>query len=169
MPKGSASTNNSLEAFNGNVMSQDIVCGTRTTMSQFFLAFEGLFRSQSNSYTSNLAPLTAADGPPNLWSTSRMNMRLKKWYAKAIDINMSYGDGPLRCYKDDSNGGFHFVSGRSYRGGRSIDMILESSAVVFSQAMSACAVAGCALAESSSIRLAAGRGEIVETTVNSLF
>jgi hypothetical protein len=32
--------------------------------------------------------------------------------------------------------------------------------------MSACAVAGCAVAEWSSIRLAAGRGEIAETTVN---
>jgi hypothetical protein len=73
---------------------------------------------------------------------------------------MSYEDGPLSCYKDDSNGGFYIVSGRSYRGGRSIDMILENRTVVFSQAMSACAVADCALAEWSSIRLAAGRGEI---------
>jgi hypothetical protein len=44
---------------------------------------------------------------------------------------------------------------------------LESSAVFFRHAMSACAVAGCAVAEWSSIRLAAGRGEIAETTVNS--
>jgi hypothetical protein len=79
MPKGSASTNNSLEAFNGNVLSRDIVRGTLTTMSQFFSAFEGLFRSQSNRSTSNLAPLTAADGRPNVRSTSRMNMRLKQW------------------------------------------------------------------------------------------
>jgi hypothetical protein len=128
MPTGSASTNNSL----GNVMSRDIVCGTRTTMSQFFSAFDGLFRSQSNRSTSNLAPLTAADERPNVRSTSRLNLRLKQWYAKALDNNMSYEDGPLRCYKDDSNGGFYIVSGRSYRGGRSIDMILENSVVVFS-------------------------------------
>jgi hypothetical protein len=98
-----------------------------------------------------------------------MNMRLKQWYVKAIDINISFEDGPLRCYKDDSNGGFYIVSGRSYRGGRSMDMLLDNSAVVFSQAMSACAVAGCALAEWSSIRLAAGRGELAEKTVNSIF
>jgi hypothetical protein len=169
MPKGSASTNNSLEAFNGNVLSQGIVCGTRPCMSQLFSDFEGLFRSQSNRSASNLEPLTAADGRPNVRSTSRMNMRLKQWYAKAIDINTSYEDGPLRCYNDDSNGGFHIVSWRYYRGGKPIDMLLENSAVVFSQAMSACAVAGCALAEWSSIRLAAGRGELAETTVNSIF
>jgi hypothetical protein len=87
--------------------------------------------------------------------------------AKAIDINISYDNGPLPCYKYDSNGGFYIVSGRSYRGGRSIDTLLESSAVVFGHAMSACAVAGCAVAQWSSIRLAAGRGEIAETTVNS--
>jgi hypothetical protein len=81
MPKRSASTNNSLEAFNGNVLYRDIVCGTRTTASQFFSAFEGLFRSQSRS-ASTLAPLTVADERPNVRSTSRMNMRLKKWYAK---------------------------------------------------------------------------------------
>jgi hypothetical protein len=109
-------------------------------MSQVFSAFDGLFRSQSNRSTSNPAPLTAADGRPNVLSLSRMNMRLKQWYAKAIDINMPYEDGPLRCYKDDSNGGYSIVSRRYYRGGRSIDMILENSAVVFSQAMSACAV-----------------------------
>jgi hypothetical protein len=78
IPKGSALTNNSLEAFNGNVLSRDIVCGARTTMSQFFSAFEGLFRSQSNRSASNLAPLTSADGCPNGRSTSRMNMRLKQ-------------------------------------------------------------------------------------------
>jgi hypothetical protein len=78
MLKGSASTNNSLEAFNGNVLSWDIVCGTRTSMSQFFSAFEGLFRSQSSRSASTLAPLTAADGRPNVRSTSRMNMRLKQ-------------------------------------------------------------------------------------------
>jgi hypothetical protein len=156
-----------LEAFNGNVLSRDIVCGTRTTMSQFFSAFEGLFRCQSGRSASTLAPLTAADGNPNVRSTSRMSMRLKQWYAKAIDINISYEDGLLPCYKDDSNSGFYIVSGRSYRGGRSVDTLLESSAVVFGQAMSACAVAGCAVTEWSAIRLAAGRGEIAETTVNS--
>jgi hypothetical protein len=36
MPKGSASINNYLEAFDVSVLSRDFVCGTRTTMSQFF-------------------------------------------------------------------------------------------------------------------------------------
>jgi hypothetical protein len=98
-------TNNSLEAPNGNLLSRDIVCSTRITMSQFFSAFEGLFRSQSNRSASNLALLTAADGCRNVRSTSSMNMRLKQWYVKAIDINISYEDGALRCYRDDSNGG----------------------------------------------------------------
>jgi hypothetical protein len=44
-------------------------------MSQFFLAFEVLFRSQSSRSASTLATLTAADGRPNVRSTSRMNMR----------------------------------------------------------------------------------------------
>jgi hypothetical protein len=99
MPKGSASTNSSLEAFHGNVLSRDIVCGTGTTISQIFSAFEGPFRSQSNRSDTNLAPLKAADGRPNVRSTSRMNILLKQWYAKAIDINISYEDGPLRSYK----------------------------------------------------------------------
>jgi hypothetical protein len=150
MPKGSASTNNSLEAFNGNVLSRDIVCGTGTTISQFFSAFEGPFRSQSNRSDSNLAPLKAADGRPNVRSTSRMNILLKQSSAKAIVINIYYEDGPLRCYKDDINSRFYNVSG-----GRSIDMLLENSAVVFSQVMSACAVASCVLAQWPSIILAA--------------
>jgi hypothetical protein len=66
--------------------------------------------------------------------------------------------------KYDSNSRFYNVSD-----GRSIDMLLENSAVVFNQVMSACAVASCVLAQWSSIRLAAFRGELAETTVNSFY
>ena len=45
MPWGSAATNNSLESFNGNSLSRDIVAGSRMTMAQLFASLEGYFWS----------------------------------------------------------------------------------------------------------------------------
>jgi hypothetical protein len=47
IPCGSTSTNNSLESFNGNALSRDIVGGTRTTMTQLFRDFDWFYGSQS--------------------------------------------------------------------------------------------------------------------------
>jgi hypothetical protein len=58
IPCGSARTNNSLESFNGNALSQDVVGGTRTTMAQLFRDLEGFFMSQSEETVLIQCPLS---------------------------------------------------------------------------------------------------------------
>jgi MULE transposase domain len=56
IPKGSAGTNNSLEAFNGNMLARDIAAGSRMTMSQFFSKLEGFFKAQSSVMCQSIPP-----------------------------------------------------------------------------------------------------------------
>jgi hypothetical protein len=81
MPCGSARTKNSLESFNGNALSQDIVGGTRTTMAQLFRDLEGFFRSQSEEKWSHTVPITPLDVGRNVAASSQMLVRIKEWYA----------------------------------------------------------------------------------------
>jgi MULE transposase domain len=61
LPMGCAGTNNSLEAFNGNVLARDVVAGTRMTMTQFFVRLDGVFRSHSSSLGQSSPPFTPLD------------------------------------------------------------------------------------------------------------
>jgi hypothetical protein len=84
MPCGSANTNNSLESFNGNALSRDIVGGTRTTMAQLFRYSDGVFRSQSEDECPHTVPITPLDVGRNVAASPQMLVRVKEWYAKAI-------------------------------------------------------------------------------------
>jgi MULE transposase domain len=137
MPKSCAATNNSLEAFNGNVLAKDIVAGSRTTMAQFFTSLEGLFRSQSSLIRQSVAPLTAVDARPSVRTSSRKDTRIKEWYSKAIEFLAVYEDGPVACYESDGNGGFYVVSSASRLKGISIRTLLERSESSFSKVLSA--------------------------------
>jgi hypothetical protein len=45
---GSATTNNALESFNGNVLAREIAAGSRSNISQLFDQLDAVFRSESD-------------------------------------------------------------------------------------------------------------------------
>jgi MULE transposase domain/SWIM zinc finger len=147
MPCGSASTNNSLESFNGNALSRDIVGGTRTTMAQLFRDLEGFFRSQSEEKCSHTVPITPLDVGRNVAASSQMLVRVKEWYAKAIALATFFDESALPLFRDDDNGGFYVISGLSKRGGESIDTLLAGQMGCIQQAMVACSEAGRVMGE----------------------
>jgi SWIM zinc finger len=135
MPCGSASTNNSLESFNGNALSRDIVGGTCTTMAQLFRDLDGVFRSHSEEKCSHTVPITSLDMGRNVASSSQMLVRVKEWYAKAIALGTYFDESALPLFRDDDNGGFYVIFGLSKRGGESIDTLLAGQMGCIQQAM----------------------------------
>jgi hypothetical protein len=90
-------------------------------------------------------------------------------FTTQLPVWWCYKYGPVPFYKVDSNGEYYIVSGKSKRGGKSIEILLESSGVAHFQVIPASGEAACALAKWPSIRLAVGRNEISETAVNDCF
>jgi MULE transposase domain len=142
MPCGSASSNNSLESFNGNALSRDIVGGTRTTMDQLFRDLEGFFRSQSEEKCSHTVPITPLDVGRNVAASSQMLVPVKEWYAKAIALATYFDESALLLFRDDDIDGFYVISGLSKRGGESIETLLAGQMGCIQLAMVACSEAG---------------------------
>jgi MULE transposase domain len=134
MPWGSASTNNSLELFNGNALSQDIAGGTRTTVAQLFRDLEGFSRSQSEECFSHTVPITPLDVGRNFAASSLM--------VRESCCIVYFDESALPLFRDDENGGFYVISGLSERGGESIDTLLAVQMECIRQAMVACSEVG---------------------------
>jgi hypothetical protein len=78
---GSATTNNAVESFNGNVLAKDIAAGSRLTIAQLLEQLDGLFRIES---VAGPPPITPIDIRKCVRAKPHMKTRVKEWYARHI-------------------------------------------------------------------------------------
>jgi MULE transposase domain len=121
--RGSATTNNALESFNGNVLARDIAAGSRMTIAQLFTELDGVFRMES---ATPEPPVTAIDIRECISAKPHMRTRVKEWYAKAVELRDELEESPIPLYEADGHGGFYLLSSSCARRGLRIDNVLAS-------------------------------------------
>jgi MULE transposase domain/SWIM zinc finger len=130
LPCGSAGTNNSLEAFNGNILSKDIAAGSRMTLIQLFAELDGMFKAQSESMKARRPPLTPVDVRPSVRAGVRMKARVKGWYEKALDIGAIIKESFFALHQPDGSGGFYLLSSASIKQKLDIHNVLQGRSEV---------------------------------------
>jgi MULE transposase domain/SWIM zinc finger len=128
--RGSATTNNALESFNGNVLARDIAAGSRMTIAQLYEKLEGLFAAESALAAAGQPPLTSMDVRPCVRAKSHMKARVHEWFAKAIELSSQAGGSFVPLYVSDGNGGFFWLSSTAMRQNQRIDTVLASRSEV---------------------------------------
>jgi MULE transposase domain len=118
---GSATTNNALESFNGNVLAKDVAAGSRMTIAQLFEQLDGVFRVES---ATGHPPITPIDVRECVWARPHMKSRVKEWYAKAVELGRVLSESSIPAYETGHSGDFYMLSSASMKQGFSIDSIL---------------------------------------------
>jgi hypothetical protein len=91
---GSATTNNALESFNGNVLAKDTAAGSRMTIAQRFEQLDGLFSIES---AAGPPPITPIDIRECVRAKPHMKTRVKDWYAKAVELGIDWRNPQSLC------------------------------------------------------------------------
>ena len=119
MPCGSAGTNNSLDAFNGSILEGDIVARSFMTMAQFLESVEVLLR-QNHKYLLKYLPLNPLDVRQTVRASSQMNLRVKAWFAKDLELNGEIERSAMPVHEPDGHGVFYMISAISRRSGHHV-------------------------------------------------
>jgi hypothetical protein len=121
---GSATTNNALESFNGNVLAREIAAGSRLTIALLFDKLEAVFRSESDLSKARQAPNSSIDVRPCVRAKSHMKSRVQDLYVKALDLCSRMEESFQDFYQSDGNGGFFVLSSNSMRNDVTIETVL---------------------------------------------
>jgi MULE transposase domain len=117
----SATTNNALESFNGNVLARDIVAGSRMTIAQLFNELDGVFRMES---VVSQPPITEIDVRECVSAKPHMNNRVKEWYGKAVELGEELEESAVPLYESDGHDGLYLLSSSCIRRDMRIDNVL---------------------------------------------
>jgi hypothetical protein len=121
---GSATTNNALESFYGNVLAREIAAGSRLTIAQLFDQLDAVLRSESDLSTARQTPNSSIDVRPCVRAKPHMKSRVQDMYVKAIELRSKMKESFDAFYQSDGSGGFFLVSSCSMRQNLTIGTVL---------------------------------------------
>lgn len=118
MPKGSATTNNALEALNSHTLQSEMSAGNRYTIAAELIQKRTSFISGRSSFlTRKLFPITSFDLRSAVFVTSQRRKRVKNWFQAANYLNNELLRSNTPLFIEDSNEGF-FICSEKYRKSR---------------------------------------------------
>jgi MULE transposase domain len=106
---GSATANNALESFNGNVLARDIAAGSRLTIPQLFDQLDAVYRSESELSAVRKTPNCSIDVRPCVRAKPQMKSRVQDLYEKAVDIRSRMEESFHALHQSDRSSGFSLV------------------------------------------------------------